>query len=342
MSWTFSSQADSRLSPSAGYSAFITYTQELLKQPHVTQQYNITMEWSNLALCGLAAVLGVVAMRFRTRIPPFRLARRHVVLYGHDLPLLERLTRECYFAGAKVTLLYSCAASKAAVSNLIASLERHCGRSARIKCLEYNPAKANSSLTEAERNSHGAFEVLIICSGQAPVGDFLDLSIASVAETMQKNYLQAAELIKLVGGKMQARGGGRICVVETAAACLNLPGACSPAAEALKVFADAMRCELPAVPVLFMGLSLLESNKESGSNSLEAPISLEEASHKVLLAIQAGKSVSFSRPWQSLLSIATEGPTERFAPVTDTLLAGTSVLFGFTYWRLYLPWALPK
>lgn len=302
----------------------------------------MSIEWNNLALYGLAAILCLAALRFHSRTPHFRLARRHVVLYGHDLPLLERMTQECYFAGAKVTLLYSCATSKAAVSGMIANLERHCGRSARIKCLEYNPAKANVSITEAERNSHGAFEVLIVCSEKTPTGDFLDLSAATVTDMMQKNYLQTAELMRLVGGKMQVRGGGRICVVETAVASLGLSGACSPAAGALKVFADGMRCELPAVKVLFMGLSLLESNYQPGSNSLETPISLQEASHKVMIAIQVGKSVSFSSSWKSLLSIATEGPTERFASVTETLLASTSVLFGFTYWRIYLPWALPS
>lgn len=300
------------------------------------------MEWNSWMLYGLVGAMLVLIVRLQTRKhPAFSLAKQHVVLYGHDLPLLERLTQECYFSGAKVTLLYSSAASKAAVSGMIASLERHCGRAARIKCLEYNPSKANGSLTDAERNSHGAFKVLIVCSEQPPVGTFLETAPETLEETMKTSYLQAVELIKLVGGKMQVRGGGRICIVESAAGSLGMSGVFSPAAGALAAFTDLMRCEFPAVKVLFMGLSLLESNKKSNSPQSEAPMSLREASRKVLEAIQAGKSVSYGRYWQSLLSIVSEGPTERFAPLTDTVLASASVLMGFAYWRLYLPWVLP-
>lgn len=292
------------------------------------------MEWDSLAYIVVGVATLVVVWCWLAQSPAFSLSHKHIVLYGCNLHLLKKLTKKCYFEQAKITLLYSSTTDKAAFASTIASLERHIGLAAHIKCLEYDPSKANSSVTQVERNSHGAFEVLIVCSSQTHVESFLDTSVEAVAETMRKNYVETAELMRLVGARMQARGGGRICVIDSANAHLGMPGADSVAAGALSAFADVMRCEFPAVSVLFMGLNLRENSKKSAF--YQPKPCLKGVWTALKEAVKAGKSIAFDSSWQAFLSIATKGPTERDSPLADILLASLSALAGlFTYWRLY-------
>ena len=285
------------------------------------------------------AILCLAIAMWRLGKTKFELTKKHVALYGHDFSLLEQLTEQCYFAGARVTLLYSSLESRAAVSRL-RTLELHLDRSAHIKCVEFNPARATQSLTEAERKSYGDFDLLIVCSGFYARGEFTENGTEDVKAAMENNYLQSVELLRHVGRRMHARGGGRICIVESAAAYFSLPGVCSAAAGALNAFAEIMRCELPSVTVVLCALSLLESQRRNHA-LIGTSVTAQEAAKSVLTALKVGKPLSTDNVCHRLISITTEGATARFALFSDTLLSSLSVLLGFVYWRLYLPWARP-
>lgn len=199
-----------------------------------------------------------------------------------------------------------------------------------IHSLDVVDSAACEAAVAAVLARHGRIDWLITSAGIVEPDLFMDLDLATHRAQMETNYFGTLHLVRAVAPAMQARRGGRITLVASAAAFTGIAGysGYSPSKFAVRALAETLFSELAP-----FGISVSVACPPDTDTPQLAYESSRRPMATRLIAREGGK-LSADRVAESMIRQAKAG---RFLLVPSRLMA----LFGLCH-SLYAPFFLRR
>lgn len=165
----------------------------------------------------------------RGQFRPLKLFQKHILITGGSSGLGRELAKECFFKGAKVTLI---ARNKSTLIDTAKKICRGVDNTGQGECIQVfdvdinNPDKLESVIDRAE-SRFGEIFLFFACAGSMKGGYFLDTNLKTFREQIETNYLGTVNSLQPIAKRMCKRQMGHICLIGSSHSFLPMPGACA-------------------------------------------------------------------------------------------------------------------
>jgi len=205
--------------------------------------------WATIAVAiGLLGGACVVSLAYFSPRRRDVYVGKHVVVLGGSQGLGRTLAEEFFMMGAKVTIMARTQSKLDTAVEEITALKAP--KQAEIQAVSVDVSRFDemkAAFNKAEQQMQSPVFTLIVSSGGASPGYFLEQDPSVFAKSMDTNYLGPVHAAKVVVPRMLDAGvKGEIVFISSAAAAASFIGYASyaPTKAALRSFSDALRNEL--------------------------------------------------------------------------------------------------
>ncbi|OMJ72950.1 hypothetical protein SteCoe_28486 [Stentor coeruleus] len=287
----------------------------------------------------------LIAIKFllfcKRRLKKFNLSGKHIMITGASSGLGKELARECYYKGARLTLI---SRNKLALDSLLKELEPSSRKSdygnfVQIYNTDLSKNDKFEEIVKSAESRFGGVELFVSCAGHIEVGSFLTSKQEDFREQMENNYMSLVNSLLPVAKEMCQRKKGRICIVSAAQVYMPVEGnsAWLASKAAVHAFANCIRPELNRNKVhlsIFApgaidteGWEKVASKKQKYLLDIEGkPLSVEKACTELLRGISACDLYITTNPIFRFIRICSLGAAERGNSIIDILLSPFAML----------------
>jgi short-subunit dehydrogenase len=269
------------------------------------------------------------------RFKKFDLSHKHVILTNCTSSLGQSLARECFFKGAKLTLVDR---NKSSLQSILQELEpnaRNSSFGSFVQIFDSDLCKNDrfEDILKAAETRFGPVHLFISCAELLQNSGFMETSVEKYRESMENSYLAVVNTLVPIGKVMAGRGKGRICVVCSAGCYGSVPGAGVGLAGAAAVHALACavgpELEKSKVHLSIFAVGTVENgvDKEKTGN-FWGTVQADDACSELLRGVAAGDRYITTGFTNRLLRIVSLGAAQRKWGLIDIVVSPVAVVFA--------------